>query len=388
MILIKKEDFMKQGVTKRIFCLGFIMMAFLSLFQIRVGAVTTNQSNGSVDLVGKSAIVMDLQTQTILYEKDINVKHYPASITKIMTALLTIENCKGDETVTFSNEAVNGIERGSSAALVNIGEKITVDQALHGLLLISANDIAAGLAEHVSGTQSAFAEKMTEKAKELGCKNTHFVNPHGLNNEQHYTTAYDMALIAKKAYSKEEFRKIIKTTYYQLPKTNKSKVARNWYNSNRMIQQGTAYYDSRCLGGKTGYTIAAGGTLVTFGNINGRVVICVVLQSKNSASAYVDSSKLYDYTKKNMDVAALEAKDSKTSATTETKVQTTEKKTNVSSNEKTKGIFGTYIMPNKGIIIKVIVVLAVLLVLRRMHTIRMRKKRRAEAAKRRRKKRK
>ncbi|MDD3185684.1 MAG: D-alanyl-D-alanine carboxypeptidase [Anaerostipes sp.] len=379
---------MKQGVTKRIFCLGFIMMAFLSLFQTRVGAVTTNQSNDSVDLVGKSAIVMDLQTQTILYEKDINVKHYPASITKIMTALLTIENCKGDETVTFSNEAVNGIERGSSAALVNIGEKITVDQALHGLLLISANDIAAGLAEHVSGTQSAFAEKMTEKAKELGCKNTHFVNPHGLNNEQHYTTAYDMALIAKKAYSKEEFRKIIKTTYYQLPKTNKSKVARNWYNSNRMIQQGTAYYDSRCLGGKTGYTIAAGGTLVTFGNINGRVVICVVLQSKNSASAYVDSSKLYDYTKKNMDVAALEAKDSKTSATTETKVQTTEKKTNVSSNEKTKGIFGTYIMPNKGIIIKVIVVLAVLLVLRRMHTIRMRKKRRAEAAKRRRKKRK
>ncbi|MDD3746740.1 MAG: D-alanyl-D-alanine carboxypeptidase [Anaerostipes sp.] len=379
---------MKQGVTKRIFCLGFIMMAFLSLFQTRVGAVTTNQSNDSVDLVGKSAIVMDLQTQTILYEKDINVKHYPASITKIMTALLTIENCKGDETVTFSNEAVNGIERGSSAALVNIGEKITVDQALHGLLLISANDIAAGLAEHVSGTQSAFAEKMTEKAKELGCKNTHFVNPHGLNNEQHYTTAYDMALIAKKAYSKEEFRKIIKTTYYQLPKTNKSKVARNWYNSNRMIQQGTAYYDSRCLGGKTGYTIAAGETLVTFGNINGRVVICVVLQSKNSASAYVDSSKLYDYTKKNMDVAALEAKDSKTSATTETKVQTTEKKTNVSSNEKTKGIFGTYIMPNKGIIIKVIVVLAVLLVLRRMHTIRMRKKRRAEAAKRRRKKRK
>ncbi len=372
---------MKQGATKRIFCLGFIMMAFLSLFQTRVGAATTNQSNGSVDLVGKSAIVMDLQTQTILYEKDINVKHYPASITKIMTALLTIENCKGDETVTFSNQAVNGIERGSSAALVNIGEKVTVDQALHGLLLISANDIAAGLAEHVSGTQSAFAVKMTEKAKELGCKNTHFVNPHGLNNEQHYTTAYDMALIAKKAYSKEEFRKIIKTTYYQLPKTNKSKVARNWYNSNRMIQQGTAYYDSRCLGGKTGYTIAAGGTLVTFGNINGRVVICVVLQSKNSASAYVDSSKLYDYTEKNMDVAALEAKDSKTSATTETK-------TNVSSNEKTKGIFGTYIMPNKGIIIKVIVVLAVLLVLRRMHTIHMRKKRRAEAAKRRRKKRK
>ncbi|MDD4371951.1 MAG: D-alanyl-D-alanine carboxypeptidase [Anaerostipes sp.] len=376
---------MKQGATKRIFCLGFIMMAFLSLFQTRVGAATTNQSNGSVDLVGKSAIVMDLQTQTILYEKDINVKHYPASITKIMTALLTIENCKGDETVTFSNQAVNGIERGSSAALVNIGEKVTVDQALHGLLLISANDIAGGLAEHVSGTQSAFAVKMTEKAKELGCKNTHFVNPHGLNNEQHYTTAYDMALIAKKAYSKEEFRKIIKTTYYQLPKTNKSKAARNWYNSNRMIQQGTTYYDSRCLGGKTGYTIAAGGTLVTFANINGRVVICVVLQSKNSASAYVDSSKLYDYTEKNMDVGALEAKDSKTSATTETKVQTTEKKTNVSSNEKTKGIFGTYIMPNKGIIIKVIVVLAVLLVLRRMHMIHMRKKRRAAAAKRRKK---
>ena len=146
-----------------------------------------------------AAVVMDAETGAFLFSKNMDAKEYPASITKIMTTMLALENCSLDTEITFSESAVYNLEEGSSHAGIQVGEVMTMEQALYGLMLESANDIANGIAEQVSGSQSAFAELMTEKAAELGCVNTHFTNSHGLHNEEHYTCAYDMALTAQAA---------------------------------------------------------------------------------------------------------------------------------------------------------------------------------------------
>lgn len=258
------------------------------------------------DLLSQSAIVVDMKTGYTLVEKNIKDKLYPASITKIMTALLTIENANKDDIVTFSAEAVFSIEQGSSAAYVDVDEQLTVDQCLYGLMLISGNDLANGLAEHVGGTMDNFAAMMTNKAEEIGCLNTNFTNAHGLHDDNHYTTAYDMALIAKYAYENAEkggmsFMTYCSTGYYECPPTNKQELVRQWRNNNKLINSYKTEYYEDCIGGKTGYTNKAGGTLVTYANINGRVLLCVVMKSANSLSAYADTTNLYNYIKENVD---------------------------------------------------------------------------------------
>lgn len=163
---------------------------------------------GAPDITAESAILMDAASGAVLYGKDEESKQYPASITKVMTALLAIENCSMDDIVTFSNEAVNGIEPGSSSAGINVGAQLTVEDTLYALMLVSANEAASALAEHISGSNEAFAELMNQRAAELGCTGTHFTNPHGLPDEDHYTTAHDMALILQQAMKYDEFRTI------------------------------------------------------------------------------------------------------------------------------------------------------------------------------------
>lgn len=145
--------------------------------------------------------------------------HYPASITKIMTTLLALENGNLSDMVTFSDDAINNTE-GSGIAR-DYGEQMTLEQCLYGVMLESANECAYAVAEHVGGTVENFVDMMNAKAKELGCTNTHFANPHGLQDENHYTTAHDMALIAQAAYQNETFRIIIGTKMYTIPPTNK-----------------------------------------------------------------------------------------------------------------------------------------------------------------------
>ena len=252
------------------------------------------------DIIADAAIVVDMATGYTLYEKNIQMQKYPASITKIMTATLVLENLNMDDVVTFSHDAVYTIEPGSSSAYAEEGAQLTVEQCLYGLMLISGNDLANALGEKVSGSMDAFAQKMTEKAAELGCIGTRFKNAHGLHDEEHYTTAYDMAIIAMNAWkSSETFQKVCSTVRYDVPPTNMCNETRYWLNNNRMIRQGEEYYYADCIGGKTGFTNEAGGTLVTFANLNGRQVVCVVLKSTNSASAYFDTIKLYDYIKAN-----------------------------------------------------------------------------------------
>lgn len=317
---------MKNKMKKVIgVCLSVVMTCSLVISGNAYGAETVSPSenkNGIYtitedesnlpELVGQSAIVVDMETGYTLYEKDIYTTRYPASITKIMTALLTMEQAAMEEVVTFSYGAVYSVEAGSSVAYVDVDEQLTVEQCLYGLLLISGNDLANGLAEHVGGSMDSFAKMMTNKAKALGCINTNFTNAHGLHDENHYTCAYDMAVIAMNAYeSQESFRKICSTLTYECAPTNLQTETRVWGNNNRLINPYEELYYPDCIGGKTGYTNEAGGTLVTFANINGRELVCVIMKSTNSASAFADTTALYDYVKKYVTddmYAALDAK--------------------------------------------------------------------------------
>ena len=245
----------------------------------------------------ESAILMDADTGVILYEKNIHTRQYPASITKIMTALLAQENCDMDEVITFSHTAVYTVERGSSNIGIDENETLTMEDALYALLLASANEVANGIAEHISGSVDAFAELMNDRAKELGCEDTHFINPHGLPNDNHYTSAYDMALIARAFFSYENLSTISGTAFYHINATATQPDEIDLGNHNKMLpgtNRGSGYYYEGLVGGKTGYTDMARQTLVTCAERDGVRLICVVMKDE-SPSQYKDSAALYDY---------------------------------------------------------------------------------------------
>jgi len=240
----------------------------------------------------ESAILMDAVTGTVLYEKNIHVKQYPASITKIMTALLTQENCAMDEVVTFSHNAVFGIERGSSNIGIDENETLSVKDALYALMLASANEVAVGLAEHVGGSVENFSEMMNARALELGCEGTHFTNPNGLPDEAHYTTAYDMALMARAFFAYENLCTISGTPTYHINATPTQPDEIDLTNHNKMLS-GKYYYDG-LIGGKNGYTSVARQTLVTCAERDGVKLVCVVMKDE-SPDHYTDSAALFDY---------------------------------------------------------------------------------------------
>lgn len=246
-------------------------------------------------IVANSAIVMDAKTGTILYSKNEHTRCYPASITKVMTCLVALEHANMTDTITFSNEAIWGIERDSNHIALDVGEQITVEQCFYGILLQSANEASWGMAEYVAGSMEEFAEMMNTKAEELGCLDTHFTNSHGLHDDNHYTTAYDMALITQAAIQNPMFRTIDETRYYQIPPTNLCEEPRDLWHQLRMILPSSPYYYEPTEGGKTGYTDQAQNTLVTYAKKNGMELICVMMDCDGAANCYKDSAALYDY---------------------------------------------------------------------------------------------
>ncbi len=249
-----------------------------------------------VDVTAESAIVMEQETGTILYSKNMDAVHFPASITKIMTALIVLENCELDETVTFSADAVYGTELGSSSIARDVNEEMTVEQTLYGMMLESANECAYALGEHVAGTIPEFVDMMNAKAKELGCTNTHFNNTNGLPDDDHYTSAHDMALIARAAYAIPKFAEIVGTKNYTIPPTNKHADPTPLNNHHQMLHyyKTNKYLYDYCLGGKTGYTVVAGATLVTYAKKDGMTLICVVMKD-SVTDQYYDTTNLFEY---------------------------------------------------------------------------------------------
>lgn len=255
----------------------------------------TNQIEGwpeGPNIEAAAGILMDLNTGTIIYGKNIDTAMYPASITKIMTALLAAEHLDMNESFTMSETAAFGIEAGSSSIYGDAGEVFTVEQAMMGLMLESANEMAIALAEETSGSMKKFVELMNERARELGCTNTHFNNPNGLPDETHYTTAHDMALIARAAYLNPISKQVMSTTYYEIPPTEKYKDTRYLSNHHKMMK-GKDFEYSGVIGGKTGYTMAAGNTLVTYAKRDNMTLVAVVLST--ISGGWEDTAALLDY---------------------------------------------------------------------------------------------
>lgn len=306
---------MLKNRWKKAACLILTIISAVCLGKVDVKAA--DYWPDAPETLSPSVILMEESTGTILYEKNSDEAHYPASITKIMTTLLALENGNLSDMVTFSDDAINNTE-GSGIAR-DYGEQMTLEQCLYGVMLESANECAYAVAEHVGGTVENFVDMMNAKAKELGCTNTHFANPHGLQDENHYTTAHDMALIAQAAYQNETFRIIIGTKMYTIPPTNKhaeETVLRNhhdmlctYHNANRK------YLYPYCVGGKTGYTATANSTLVTYAEKDGMTLICVVMDTQ-SPNQFIDTVNLFDYAFDNFQVLNVAENDTDYSAET------------------------------------------------------------------------
>lgn len=242
---------------------------------------------------GESAILVDMVTGAVLYSKNADKVQYPASITKIMTSLLAAEHLNMKDKIVMSQSAAYGITISDSSSIyADTGEEFTTEQAMMAVMLQSANEMTLALAEETSGSVKKFVELMNLKAKQLGCTGTHFNNPNGLPDELHYTTASDMAKIARAAWYNPTFRKYTTTTYYEIPPTNKFAETRYLLNHHKMMKDNTYAYEG-VMGGKTGYTDAAGNTLVTYAKRGNMRLVSVVMKSINGA--YADTAALLDY---------------------------------------------------------------------------------------------
>lgn len=250
-----------------------------------------------------AAILMDSSSGKILFSKNPDKKVYPASTTKIMTAILVLENTEDLSTVvTAQTKAIEEITREHSNMGILIGEELTIEQLLYGMLVYSANDAANVLAIHTAGGIDEFSVMMNEKAKELGCTGTNFSNPHGFHDDDHYTTAYDLALIAQYAMKNEKFREIVNTDIYVMPATNKYLLERNLTNTNHLVstkRQNDYFYD-KATGIKTGYTGEAGSCLVSSAKSGNTEFISVIMNCKNEAGvqgaySFIESKELLEY---------------------------------------------------------------------------------------------
>ena len=237
---------------------------------------------------------MDADTGAVLYGKNIHESYYPASITKILTALVVIEHVDDlEEMVTFSSDAVYNVEAGSSNAHLAPGDQLSVRNCLYALLLKSANESANALAEHVAGSREEFAKLMNEKAQSLGCTESNFANPSGLNDPNHYTTAYDMAKISQAAFENPTFVEIDSTSCYDLPATKNEPEGQTIYCGHKMLKHSAGMYYDGIIGGKTGYTTLAGNTLVTCAERDGMKLISVILNGH--LTHYDDTKILLDF---------------------------------------------------------------------------------------------
>ena len=276
---------------KRILSLLLTVILTLSLFPAAAYAAPDWPADVAIEADG--GIVMDADSGAVLFGKNLHETYYPASITKVLTALIVLEHCSLDEEVTFSYDAVYNVESGSSNAGIDEGDVLTVRDCLYALLLQSANEAANALAEHVSGSREAFAELMNETAASLGCQDSHFANPNGLNDENHYTSAYDMALICRAAIQNPMFLEIDGARYYDLPPTRNYPEGSTVYAHHAMLLPSRSQYYEGAFGGKTGYTSLAGNTLVTFATRNDMTLVAVVLNGHQTH--YSDTKAMLDF---------------------------------------------------------------------------------------------
>lgn len=277
--------------------LSFFLALCLCLFIVDQPAFADASWPQCSGIQADGGILIDADSNAVLYEKNADQAYYPASITKILTALIIIENCDLDEMVTFSDNAINNVESNSSNMGTMVGDVLSVRDCLYGLMLASANEAGNALAEHLSGSIEAFTDVMNQKALELGCTGSHFANPSGLNNPDHYVTARDMAAIMRAAISNPVFVEIDGARYWKHAPIKRYPDPDDPHNTvyahHAMIKKNDSRYYSGTFAGKTGYTSLAGNTLVTSAKKNGITLIAVILNGHQTH--YQDTKTLFDF---------------------------------------------------------------------------------------------
>ena len=264
--------------------------------------VVSADPNFSVD--AKAALLLDLNTGRTVYEQDADVRVYPASLTKIMTCLIALENGNLSDIITVDESALTGLDQDSSVVGLQVGEKMTLENLLYCMMVSSGNDAANVVAEYIAGSVADFVRMMNERAYALGCKDTHFNNPHGLHDESHYTTARDLAIITQAALKSENFRQIVATAEYTIPESTLG-PEHDLKTTNMLIYNstGNSLYYSRATGVKTGYTSAAGRCLIATaedGDVRFLSVLCGAKTSIQDTGdllmeSFPETIKLLDY---------------------------------------------------------------------------------------------
>lgn len=282
-------------------CLMMVLVIPVQAAQVQNGTtyeVTTNlipEWPQAPEIASETAILMDGDTGAILYNKGMDEIRYPASITKIMTCLLALEKAGLEEQVTFTQTVLSDPNSGGTNIGMQEGEILTMRQCLDVLMVQSANDVATQIAEYVGqGSVQNFVDMMNQKAQELGCQNTHFANASGMPDENHYTTAHDMALIFREAIKNEVFREIIKQQNVVVEPTNKNGETRIYSCHHALVAQSAPEYYEGCFGGKTGVTEVAKNTLVSGVTRDGMTLIAVTLRAEVE-QIYQDQIRLFNY---------------------------------------------------------------------------------------------
>ena len=274
---------------------AFILMLLLSVL-LAGGTVFAQEEQvwpEAPELDGEGVVLIEANTGALIYDKNQDEKMYPASTTKILTAIVVLENCNLDETVEFTPECCD-LEEGAVTIDSIPGEQMSLKDVMYGLLLPSGNDCAMALALHVAGNIDRFADMMNAKAEQIGTKNSHFTNPSGLFDSNHYTTASDLALIAQYAFHNSTFVDIISHPTYIIEPTNKTADSRVLVNTHEMITPNNPDYNSHVIGGKTGYLYEAGRCLVTYGEKDGITLISVILNG-SYYGIFSETQELLDF---------------------------------------------------------------------------------------------
>lgn len=277
-------------------CLAFLLSLslILSVFSPVQAAEFPSSWPQAPEIAEETGILMEATTGQVLFDKEMDEIRYPASTTKIMTALLILENVKDlSQTVTFTDVITPDLAPGNSTINAQVGEQLTVEECLYGIMLASANEVCTQMAVYVAGSVENFVSMMNKRAAELSCENTHFVNANGLPDPNHYTTAHDLARILAAAIQNEDFCRISGSASYTIPPTNMTPYSRNLENSNALIKEGEYHYEG-VIAGKTGHTEAAKNTLVTAASRDGMTLVCVVLRS-DGENRFIDTVSLFDY---------------------------------------------------------------------------------------------
>ena len=282
-----------------------ILFVCIFLFVLILPSFVFADSAEELTIDSPAAMLVNLNSGKVIFEKNANEKMYPASLTKILTAIIVLENCDLSDVATVSNDAVMDVSYGYVTANLQTGEELTIEQLLNVLLIGSSNDAANVLAEHVSGSIEDFAALMNQKAKELGCTNSNFLNPNGEHNVSHYSTASDLVIIAKYALQNDTFKDIVKKTWYKLPATNKyPNDDRLFTTTNELLivnnnDRQDNYYYKYATGVKTGFTTPAGNCLIATANKDDLEFMTIILGATSNkegfSNRYLETIKMFEY---------------------------------------------------------------------------------------------